>query len=409
MNAAAPEASEHLLRPAHTVMAWTRLALAVNTLVVNLMRVDSVAHPDIMLAASVLLLGWSVLLAVLRRWPDDGRWALLIADIVVAVVFTVASSWVLGPQTGVDASIALPVYWQAAAPITAAIWWGPSIGLGVGLLVTLASLPQTQFTAPHVWSTNFTICLVAWGAGVLANQLRRAARERDRNLAINVALAERERLGRLVHDGTLQVLSLVEREGRQLGPRGQSIAQMARVQEIALRTMLQDRTVNTVVTDAVGRVTEVDVAARLNAMSSERVTVSLMAGAVMMPQDRATEVLAAVAQIVRNAEAHAGPDAHVWMLLEEEDDALVISVRDNGVGMTQDVVREAFASGRLGIRQSIIGRVRDLGGTAEVQSSPGRGVEWELRVPLVQAGARDPGTHVHSDGSLDRGGVGRAD
>ena len=37
--------------------------------------------------------------------------------------------------------------------------------------------------------------------------------------------------------------------------------------------------------------------------------------------------------------------------------------------------------GRMGIARSIRGRVADLGGTIELESSPGTGVEWELRLP----------------------------
>jgi hypothetical protein len=42
---------------------------------------------------------------------------------------------------------------------------------------------------------------------------------------------------------------------------------------------------------------------------------------------------------------------------------------------------EAAAAGRLGASHSIQGRVRDLGGSAEIRSLPGEGTEVELRVP----------------------------
>ena len=38
--------------------------------------------------------------------------------------------------------------------------------------------------------------------------------------------------------------------------------------------------------------------------------------------------------------------------------------------------------GRLGIRDSIVGRMAALGGTAVVKSTPGEGTEWELRFPV---------------------------
>ena len=37
---------------------------------------------------------------------------------------------------------------------------------------------------------------------------------------------------------------------------------------------------------------------------------------------------------------------------------------------------------RMGIRDSIVGRMAGLGGTAILKSSPGAGAEWELRFPV---------------------------
>jgi hypothetical protein len=44
----------------------------------------------------------------------------------------------------------------------------------------------------------------------------------------------------------------------------------------------------------------------------------------------------------------------------------------------------AEAEGRLGVSRSIKGRVATLGGTIELDTAPGAGVEWELRAPRPQ-------------------------
>ena len=54
----------------------------------------------------------------------------------------------------------------------------------------------------------------------------------------------------------------------------------------------------------------------------------------------------------------------------------------DGVGMTKQQLEDAVAAGRLGVKESIIGRVVDLHGTSTVHSAPGEGTEWELRIPL---------------------------
>ncbi|MYV66722.1 sensor histidine kinase, partial [Streptomyces sp. SID2131] len=47
---------------------------------------------------------------------------------------------------------------------------------------------------------------------------------------------------------------------------------------------------------------------------------------------------------------------------------------------------QAEDEGRMGVALSIRGRLRDLGGSAEVVSVPGQGTEVELKVPRGKAG-----------------------
>ena len=61
-----------------------------------------------------------------------------------------------------------------------------------------------------------------------------------------------------------------------------------------------------------------------------------------------------------------------------------ITVRDNGVGMTREQVDRALSGDRIGIQNSILGRIAEIGGEAVARSQPGRGVEWELRIPLEE-------------------------
>ena len=55
-------------------------------------------------------------------------------------------------------------------------------------------------------------------------------------------------------------------------------------------------------------------------------------------------------------------------------------------------VAEAERAGRMGVALSIRGRLRDLGGSAEVSSVPGQGTEVELRVPRSREAAVDGAT-----------------
>ena len=76
-----------------------------------------------------------------------------------------------------------------------------------------------------------------------------------------------------------------------------------------------------------------------------------------------------------------GREADAWVLLEALGDRWVVSVRDDGPGIPEGRLESSAAEGRLGVQQSIVGRMHDLGGVATLQSAPGQGTEWELTVP----------------------------
>ncbi|HCA87920.1 MAG TPA: sensor histidine kinase, partial [Streptomyces sp.] len=95
----------------------------------------------------------------------------------------------------------------------------------------------------------------------------------------------------------------------------------------------------------------------------------------------AAELAAAVGAALDNTGRHAGPEARAWILLEDEPDAVIVTVRDDGPGIPEGRLADAEREGRLGVAQSIRGRLRDLGGSAELLSVPGQGTEVELRIP----------------------------
>jgi signal transduction histidine kinase len=81
-----------------------------------------------------------------------------------------------------------------------------------------------------------------------------------------------------------------------------------------------------------------------------------------------------------NVDVHVGPDAPAWVLLEDLDGAVEISVRDEGPGIPEGRLAAAEADGRLGVARSLRGRVADLGGTIMCDTGPDRGTEWIIRV-----------------------------
>jgi signal transduction histidine kinase len=102
---------------------------------------------------------------------------------------------------------------------------------------------------------------------------------------------------------------------------------------------------------------------------------------VLLPGPAVEAVAAAVGAALSNVRHHGGAGVHAWLLVEDEPDRVTITVRDDGPGFPPERLAQAAAEGRLGVAQSIQGRVAELGGTVDITSAPGEGVEVELRVP----------------------------
>ncbi|GAA3296406.1 hypothetical protein Dvina_44655 [Dactylosporangium vinaceum] len=225
---------------------------------------------------------------------------------------------------------------------------------GILLLIAAAAVGGLGFA--HQWAT------------------RRADRRRAEQIREEAAEAERNRLARPIHDGVLQVLSLMQRHGQEMGGAGARLATLAGEQERALRNLLSGGPPTAVSADA-------DLRAALMAFTSPKVEVAAPAGRVLLPAAATAELTAAVQAALDNVGRHAGPDAHTWVLLEDEGDGVRVTVRDNGRGFEPDRLPEAAAAGRLGVAQSMRGRIDDLGGQTSIHSRPGRGTEVEFYVP----------------------------
>lgn len=353
-----------------------RSLLGLHAITVNVFIVaPRSTHPGIVSAASAVLAFWQIYVSLQMRKPARRTKPLFMADLAVTVAIILLTVAVVPPG---GAPLSLAGYWAGGCGAYAAVFlpyrWGVSFALttSAALLVAPQHFAMERVGAAFV-TILFTVCLT-----MLVTQFRTALEEQEQVRLRSAALAERERLSRIVHDGALQVLALVEREGPSLGPRGVRLAALARESEAQLRIHLQDREVGDVESTEL-----LNMVSALEKYGSARVTVSTMASHVMASQSLVDEVESTLVEILKNVEKHAGADAQVWILVDQErDDEVILWVRDNGVGMSAAQVQEAADNGRFGIRDSIVGRMNDLGGSAILKSSPGAGAEWELRFPI---------------------------
>jgi signal transduction histidine kinase len=83
-----------------------------------------------------------------------------------------------------------------------------------------------------------------------------------------------------------------------------------------------------------------------------------------------------VSEALTNASKHANP-TRVWVSLRIEEDVLLLSIRDDGVGGAD----ASLGSGLTGLRD----RIEALGGTLQVESPKGRGTHIEAAIPMSQS------------------------
>ncbi|MFD7453178.1 MacS family sensor histidine kinase [Kitasatospora sp. NPDC059827] len=330
--------------------------------------------------------------------PQRCTWYVLGFDLALAVTGIVMSGMTDAPARISHGAPTLPTIWAAGTVLGFAAKGGWRPAAASGAVIGVANiLGHGGPTGDNVH--NIVLLLVAGCAIGYVIELARASEATlTRALQVEAATRERERLSRDIHDGVLQVLALVQRRGAELGGSGGAgtggtttdfaeLGRLAGEQERALRALMTggplpaQRLPEADRAEAADPAGPRDLTALLRGHADERITLSAPGTPVLLPGPAAGELAAAVGAAVDNVRKHAGESARAWILVEDEPEAVTVSIRDDGPGYAPGRLGEAERAGRLGVSQSIRGRVLDLGGTAELYSAPGEGVEVELRVP----------------------------
>lgn len=333
---------------------------------------DDVPRPGAGWLVMALITAWTALLAWLRLPPVP----VIVADLVIAVVALLATRVVDDPTRQGFADQTLPAMWAASAVLGWGVWRGWRAGLFASTVVAFADLVEIGWRPSS--STIYNIILVVLAGGVVGyavDVFRAGRRNLARAVAVEAATRERERLAADIHDSVLQVLAFVQRRGAEIGGETAELGRLAGDQETRLRALVA------VSPEGPGGTGERDVRAALSGFAGGRVTLIGPAGPVLLPAPSAQTLAAATSAALDNVHRHAGPDAKAWILVEDEPDAVTVTVRDDGPGIPAGRLAEAKAAGRLGMVASIRGRISAVGGQVNVVSVPGQGTEVEMRVP----------------------------
>ena len=315
-------------------------------------------------------------------------WSQIIAFGSIGMALT-AFAWLTGSGSGgvgtwpiAVTGIGALILWQQAAPDRRKRWMNGAfrgvrnnvirmvIGTvlvfvgGIGFLYVEGELAQVRsgllFTAVVVG--GLLVIAAPYLAG-LWKELQLERRERIRQ-------EERAEVAAHVHDSVLHTLTLIQRNA--YDPR--EVLRLARSQERELRNWLYQpkQDADTSLAAAVRRVAAEEEDA--HGVQFEVVCVG------DRPLDaRLNAMLQAARQAMVNAAKYSGADV-VSVYAEVEPEEVTIFVRDRGKGFDLDRV----PPDRMGIRESIIGRMERNGGSARIRTAPGEGTEIMLTMKLEQ-------------------------
>ncbi len=136
----------------------------------------------------------------------------------------------------------------------------------------------------------------------------------------------------------------------------------------------------------------------------------------------ATRLTQVLFNLLNNAAKYTGPGGTIWLTVERDAGQAVVRVRDNGTGMTPDLVPRVFdlftqgertldrSQGGLGLGLTLVRRLVEMhGGTVAAKSDgPGRGSEFIVRLPALPADPEPPLSARPSAPPPDAVQVGRA-
>jgi signal transduction histidine kinase/phage shock protein PspC (stress-responsive transcriptional regulator) len=226
--------------------------------------------------------------------------------------------------------------------------------------------------APNAWTVVVAAVAVLLGvAVVIAPWFIRLSNDLAEERSARVRETERAEIAAHLHDSVLQTLALIQQKA---GPHSDA-ARLARAQERELREWLFAGTAEATVDLAaelrrIAGVIEQDFAVHFEVVTAG-----------VSPEDVPEGLVAAAREAMLNAARHAG--GTVSLYLETGSSGTSLSITDRGPGFSLDDIPED----RLGVRESILGRMRRVRGTAEVRPGPGgRGTEILLSLPLGGAG-----------------------
>ena len=178
---------------------------------------------------------------------------------------------------------------------------------------------------------------------------------------------ERQRLDALVHDQVLHSLLLAAKADTK-----EDAAGVVRSAESALASLNRVREGTSTTVSSIGLFQAIEKAAKR--LDRRIVTDVTGADSLLMPAEVAEALTEATMQAIDNAIQHSSARS-IQVSLRASGGIMEFTIKDDGIGFRMDRV----SRNRIGIRTSIIGRMRSVGGEANITSSAQSGTTVSLR------------------------------
>ncbi|SOD75266.1 phage shock protein C (PspC) family protein [Streptomyces sp. 1222.2] len=330
---------------------------------------------------------------LVARKPDRGQIVALLLMVVVAMVFVgnvdlgEAARAYLWPTVLVAAGVAL--VWRQADNARRARW--AEVGrrrrtitllrsvAGV-LLVTagVSGIFVLQGSAAHLGSVLQAALAVLVGITLLAGPyLVRMTQDLSEERLMRIRAQERAEVAAHVHDSVLHTLTLIQRNADSPN----EVRRLARAQERDLRNWLyKPEGTGKDEDDEPDTLAE---AVRRNAAEVEDkhgVPIEVVVVGDCPLDEGLTAQMQAAREAMVNAAKYGGEGGAVQVFAEVEGRTVFVSVRDRGPGFDLD----SIPADRMGVRESIIGRMERNGGTARLRAVPDGGTEVELEMERAE-------------------------
>ncbi|WP_028812301.1 ATP-binding protein [Streptomyces flavidovirens] len=323
------------------------------------------------------------------RKPDKGQVFALFALLVGAVTFVTNVD--VGGQAGryvwpaLLIGLGVVLVWRQADNARRAHWTQAPrrrrmLQLARGMAgVALVGVGLTAFlvvrgSAAQLGNVLTAALAVVTGIALLAGPwLVRMTQDLSEERLMRIRAQERAEVAAHVHDSVLHTLTLIQRNAEEPG----EVRRLARAQERELRNWLyKPEGTGKDESEEPGTLAEAVKRAAAEVEDQHGVPLEVVVVGDCPLDDKLVAQMQAAREAMVNAAKYGGEGGAVQVYAEVEGRTVFVSVRDRGPGFDLDAV----PGDRMGVRESIIGRMQRNGGTARLRSAPDGGTEVELEM-----------------------------